>query len=205
MSCTRGSPSCPSRRRETASYSYSPCCALVVDLMCHSISSSPSACATSYASTVLPVPGSPFTRRGRCRVTAAFTATSRSREAIYRSVLLNDVLTPGSLSVQEASFGRERAACKVEGSPLMPTMRPYGSWLSPITSELIVAGSVGLLGTQFDGADVCWVESRPREQGRSVLVRQRLGSAPDDMTPAGFNVRTRVHEYGGAAVVLQGG
>jgi dipeptidyl aminopeptidase/acylaminoacyl peptidase len=87
----------------------------------------------------------------------------------------------------------------------MPTMRPYGSWLSPITSELIVAGAVGLSGSQFDGADVCWVESRPREQGRSVLVRQRLGSAPDDMTPAGFNVRTRVHEYGGAAVVLQGG
>ena len=38
MSCTRSSPSCESRRRETASYSYRPCCALLVDLMCHSYS-----------------------------------------------------------------------------------------------------------------------------------------------------------------------
>ena len=42
MSCTRGSPSCESRRRLTASYSYRPCCALVVDLMCHSSSGTPS-------------------------------------------------------------------------------------------------------------------------------------------------------------------
>jgi dipeptidyl aminopeptidase/acylaminoacyl peptidase len=87
----------------------------------------------------------------------------------------------------------------------MPTMRPYGSWLSPITSELIVAGSVGLLGTQFDGADVYWVESRPQEQGRSVLVRQRAGGVAEDVTPAGFNARSRVHEYGGGATVVHQG
>src|ERR1700712_392124 len=89
MSCTRSSPNWPSRKRDTASYSYSPCCALVVDLTCHSISGRPSAPATSCASTVLPVPGSPFTNNGRSSVTAAFTATSRSREAMYFSVLLN--------------------------------------------------------------------------------------------------------------------
>lgn len=84
----------------------------------------------------------------------------------------------------------------------MPTMRPYGSWLSPITSELIVAGSIGLLGCRFDGADVYWVESRPQEQGRSVLVRQRPGGVAEDVTPAGFNARSRVHEYGGGATVV---
>jgi dipeptidyl aminopeptidase/acylaminoacyl peptidase len=87
----------------------------------------------------------------------------------------------------------------------MPTTRPYGSWLSPITSELIVAGSIGLLGARFDGADIYWLESRPREQGRSVLVRQRPGSTPEDVTPAGFNVRSRVHEYGGAAATVHEG
>lgn len=87
----------------------------------------------------------------------------------------------------------------------MPTTRPYGSWLSPITSELIVAGSIGLLGTQFDGADIYWLESRPREQGRTVLVRQRPGSTPEDVTPPGFNVRSRVHEYGGGAATVHGG
>ena len=87
----------------------------------------------------------------------------------------------------------------------MPTIRPYGSWLSPITSELIVARSIGLLGSRFDNADVYWVESRPQEQGRSVLMRQRPGGTPEDVTPPGFNVRTRVHEYGGGATVVHQG
>src|SRR3974390_2484655 len=56
MSFTRSSPSWLSRRRDTASYSYSPCCALVVDFTCHSISGADSALATSSASPVLPVP-----------------------------------------------------------------------------------------------------------------------------------------------------
>lgn len=84
-------------------------------------------------------------------------------------------------------------------------MRPYGSWLSPITSELIVAGSIGLFGTQFDGTDVYWVESRPQEQGRSVLMRHRPGNAAEDVTPRGFNARSRVHEYGGAPTVVHQG
>src|SRR6201747_309383 len=83
MSFTRSSPSCESRRRETASYSYRPCCALVVDLMCHCSSGMPRAAATSSASMVLPVPGSPLMSRGRCRVIAALTASLRSSVATY--------------------------------------------------------------------------------------------------------------------------
>jgi hypothetical protein len=41
----------------------------------------PSEVATWRASSVLPVPGSPFTRSGRSSVTAAFTATVRSSVA----------------------------------------------------------------------------------------------------------------------------
>ena len=78
MSCTFASPSCESRRRETASYSYSPCCALLVDLMCHSYSGRSSALAISAASCVLPVPGSPLMSSGLPSVTAAFTAIIRS-------------------------------------------------------------------------------------------------------------------------------
>jgi hypothetical protein len=78
MSFTRSSPSWLSRKRETASYSYRPCSALVVDLMCHSISGAASALAISIASTVLPVPGSPLTSSGRSRAIAALTATLRS-------------------------------------------------------------------------------------------------------------------------------
>jgi hypothetical protein len=77
----RASPSWASRSRETASYSYRPCCALVVDLIGQTISSRPSARAISSASMVLPVPGSPLTSSGRCRVMAAFTAIIRSAVA----------------------------------------------------------------------------------------------------------------------------
>ena len=53
-----------------------------------------------------------------------------------------------------------------------------------------------------DGA-VWWLESRPSEAGRGVIVRSDPWSSPADVTPEGFNVRTKVHEYGGGACVLR--
>jgi len=88
---------------------------------------------------------------------------------------------------------------------------PYGSWVSPITSDLIVASSIGLGDILVDGGDVYWIESRPQEQGRSVIVRCSRDGRPADVTPAaqseqaGFNVRTRVHEYGGGAYLVSEG
>src|SRR5580704_13385756 len=92
MSLTRSSPSCESRRRDTASYSYSPCKALVVDLMCHSKNGLSSARAISLASSVFPVPGSPLMSSGRDRTIAAFTAAISSGVAMYRSVPRNSVV-----------------------------------------------------------------------------------------------------------------
>ena len=76
---------------------------------------------------------------------------------------------------------------------------PYGSWESPITSDLIVSGTVGLQEIFCDGADTYWIESRPTEGGRSVLVRRDQNGQTTDVTPSSFNVRMRVHEYGGGA------
>ena len=84
-------------------------------------------------------------------------------------------------------------------------LAPYGAWASPITSELIVGGTVGLDLIQLDGEDSYWIEQRPWEQGRSVLVRRSEQGAVTDVTPAGFNVRNRVHEYGGGAYVVFSG
>jgi dipeptidyl aminopeptidase/acylaminoacyl peptidase len=81
---------------------------------------------------------------------------------------------------------------------------PYGSWKSPITSELIVRGSVGLTSPAFDGADVYWTEARPVEGGRSVVVR-REDDARRDLFHAPFNARTRVHEYGGGDWLISRG
>ena len=82
---------------------------------------------------------------------------------------------------------------------------PYGSWQSPITSDLIVSQSIGLSEVRLDGADIYWIEMRPHEAGRNVVVRRTADRANEDVTPAPWNVRDRVHEYGGGAwFVAQG-
>jgi hypothetical protein len=81
-----------------------------------------------------------------------------------------------------------------------PKTVPYGSWQSPITSDLIVTQSIGLSEVRFDGQSVYWLEARPQEQGRNVVVRAGgAGASTTDLVPKPFNVRTRVHEYGGGA------
>src|SRR6185295_16919358 len=73
---------------------------------------------------------------------------------------------------------------------------PYGSWKSPITSDLIVAGTVGLSEIVLDGDDIYWIEGRAAESGRNCIVRRSPDGTTRDVTPPGFNARTTVHEYG---------
>src|SRR5262245_58456489 len=80
-----------------------------------------------------------------------------------------------------------------------PQTAPYGSWKSPITSDLIVAGTIGLEQIALDGDDIYWIEARPSEAGRNVIVRRTPHGKITDVTPTPFNARTRVHEYGGGA------
>ena len=83
---------------------------------------------------------------------------------------------------------------------------PYGCWKSPITSDLIVGQSVGLSEIRLDGRDIYWLESRPEEAGRSVVVHYAPeNTKSEDMVPQPFNARTRVHEYGGGAWVIAEG
>ncbi|MEW6210940.1 MAG: prolyl oligopeptidase family serine peptidase [Acidobacteriota bacterium] len=84
-------------------------------------------------------------------------------------------------------------------------LSPYGSWKSPITSDLIVAGTIGLGGVALDGADIYWTESRPSEQGRNVIVRRTPDGKTSDITPPSFNTRTRAYEYGGGAYTVSRG
>ncbi len=87
----------------------------------------------------------------------------------------------------------------------MPSIAPYGSWKSPITTDLIVSGAVGLGQIALDGEDVYWVEMRPSEGGRMVIVRRSADGATVDVTPEPYSVRTRVHEYGGGAFLVSDG
>ncbi len=81
----------------------------------------------------------------------------------------------------------------------------YGSWKSPITAELVAGGEVGLEQVRLDGEDVYWIERRPQEGGRKVVVRYSPEGAVTDVTPSPFNARTRVHEYGGGDFAVLNG
>jgi dipeptidyl aminopeptidase/acylaminoacyl peptidase len=81
---------------------------------------------------------------------------------------------------------------------------PYGSWKSPITAKSLVTNAVGLEQITLDGDVTYWVESRPGESGRSVIVRRDAEGKITDVTPHPFNARTRVHEYGGRSYAVHG-
>ena len=81
---------------------------------------------------------------------------------------------------------------------------PYGSWKSPITSDLIVKESIGLSQLRLFNGAAYWIEMRPSEAGRQVIVRHGQNGQRADLTPPGFNARTRVHEYGGGDYVVDG-
>ncbi|TVQ44655.1 MAG: S9 family peptidase [Gloeocapsa sp. DLM2.Bin57] len=87
----------------------------------------------------------------------------------------------------------------------MTKIAPFGSWQSPITSDLIVAGTIGLVAIAIDDQDIYWIEARPQEQGRNVIIRYDQHRQIYTITPSPYNVRTRVHEYGGGAFTVKNG
>jgi dipeptidyl aminopeptidase/acylaminoacyl peptidase len=95
-------------------------------------------------------------------------------------------------------------ACAPPPSSQKP-VAPYGTWASPLTAARVAAGAIRLDQIQLDGDDVYWVEGRASEGGRNVIVRRTPDGVVTDVTPPAFNVRSRVHEYGGAAYAVDRG
>lgn len=85
------------------------------------------------------------------------------------------------------------------------TSAPYGTWTSPLTAQAVAAAALRLGQIVIENEDIYWVEGRPEEGGRNVVVRRTEDGRIAEMTPAATNVRTRVHEYGGAAYTVSGG
>lgn len=81
---------------------------------------------------------------------------------------------------------------------------PYGSWKSPIDSNLIVSNMVRIGKVCLDGDDAYWLETRPEEAGRDMVCSAGKGRLCD-ITPQPFNTRTRVHEFGGGGFTAAGG
>jgi dipeptidyl aminopeptidase/acylaminoacyl peptidase len=88
--------------------------------------------------------------------------------------------------------------------PMRSTL-PYGSWPSPITTRVITGHKITLSQPVLSDGILYWLEARPQEAGRTVIVRRTSeGSVPADVTPVGWDVGSRVHEYGGGAFAAQG-
>ncbi len=86
------------------------------------------------------------------------------------------------------------------------TQKPYGSWLSPITTAMLTEDTVHFDQPLFDQNTLYWIEARPSDGGRNVIVRRNpQDGSIEDVTPAPFNVRTRVHEYGGRSYTVHNG
>ncbi len=81
---------------------------------------------------------------------------------------------------------------------------PYGAWPSPFGIDLLTRGAVTFGEIGAAGAVRWWLEGRPDENGRQVLVRRDEQGVVTRLTPEGFNARSRVHEYGGGAFVIDG-
>jgi dipeptidyl aminopeptidase/acylaminoacyl peptidase len=88
--------------------------------------------------------------------------------------------------------------------PVEPTEAPYGEWSSPISSEMIASGGVEFADVALENESSWWLERRPAEEGRGVIVRQ-TASGTTDITPPEYNVRTLVHEYGGGDFAVHEG
>ncbi len=85
-----------------------------------------------------------------------------------------------------------------------PALRPCGSWTSGLDAEMVAAASVRLAEPLRRGHRTWWLEGRPSEGGRSVLVCRIDGEPGRDLVPDPFSVRSRIHEYGGGAWTVDG-
>jgi dipeptidyl aminopeptidase/acylaminoacyl peptidase len=139
---------------------------------------------------------------------------TRPRERESRSKLGGSPVNPTQESTDgyEASHERRaviltmrrytlgRRSCPVS----QPKIAPCGAWESPFPISLLTAGVVTISEVKAVGGVRWWLEGRPDEKGRQVLIRRDPDGTTTRLTPEGFNARTRVHEYGGGSYLVDG-
>ncbi len=79
--------------------------------------------------------------------------------------------------------------------------RPYGTWPSPISAEMVASAGIDFGHVAVDDGTVYWRERRPEEGGRGVVASEN----GTDVTGPDVNVRTLVHEYGGGDFAVHDG
>ncbi len=83
-----------------------------------------------------------------------------------------------------------------------PKAMPYGSWPSPITAHTVAADAIQFNDIQIAEETLFWLEGRPVEGGRNALMSWNERQGEKELLPKEYNVRTRVHEYGGGALLI---
>ena len=78
----------------------------------------------------------------------------------------------------------------------------YGSWESEITPQKIIEGGLRFSEIRSNGSELYFLEGRPEESGRYVIVKQNNTGEIEDVIPENFNSRNAVHEYGGGSFAV---
>ncbi len=129
----------------------------------------------------------------------------------------NNLFPPNGGNPPSSSYGRvlpqgkqsprlkRQAASRGHSVNNVPTVAPCGTWKSPISAEMIVQGAIVVEAVALDESRLSWIEARPSEGGRRAFMEEQSGATTRERLPIGYDVATRVHEYGGGAFVLDGG
>ncbi len=99
-------------------------------------------------------------------------------------------------NVIEADRGHHRTASRARVWRVVKIAQ-FGSWESPLSASTVATAGVTPKWVDQHGGVVWWAESRPTEDGRVALMREGRDGTPVEVLPAPWNVRNRVHEYGG--------
>ncbi len=102
------------------------------------------------------------------------------------------------------SRSRTRVDSRTQQEEQEPGRRAGGGG-KPLPLAAAVGGRTSWREPRWSGKRLLWLEQRPAERGRTTLmIRERPGQAPRELTPGAWNLRSRVHEYGGGAWCVAG-
>ena len=87
----------------------------------------------------------------------------------------------------------------------MPAQAPCGSWTSPLTADEVTAETLSFGPIELEDGTAYWLEHRPSEDGRGVVLSCGSDGVEHELTPTDFDVRTLAHEYGGGDFTVHGG
>lgn len=87
----------------------------------------------------------------------------------------------------------------------MTQSAPYGSWDSPVGTDLLTGATIGLSAPSCAAGTAFWLEAHPEQGGRIGLWSSGEPDAtPLELTPDSY-LRSTVNEYGGGAYAVDGG